>query len=165
MLARLAHGRFYYGWAIVVALAVTETISWGILYYTFAVVLPAMERELHWSRIAMTGAFSAALLASGVAAPLVGRWLDHRGPRLLMTAGSCAATALVIAWSQAEKLPTFYLIWVGIGITMATLLYEPAFVVVNAWFVRRRSRALSIVTFVAAFASTIFIPLATELSQ
>jgi MFS family permease len=96
---------------------------------------------------------------------LVGRWLDHRGPRLLMTAGSCAATALVIAWSQAEQLPTFYLIWVGIGITMATLLYEPAFVVVNALFVRRRSRALSIVTFVAAFASTIFIPLATELSQ
>jgi predicted MFS family arabinose efflux permease len=59
----------------------------------------------------------------------------------------------------------FYLIWVGIGITMAALLYEPAFVVVNAWFVRQRSRALSIVTFVAAFASTIFIPLATELSQ
>jgi len=34
-------------------LAITETISWGILYYTFAIVLPAMEQELHWSRIAM----------------------------------------------------------------------------------------------------------------
>jgi hypothetical protein len=51
MLARFAHGRFYYGWLIVVTLAITETISWGILYYTFAVVLPAMERELHWSRL------------------------------------------------------------------------------------------------------------------
>jgi MFS family permease len=165
MLARFAHGRCYYGWVIVVTLAATETISWGILYYTFAVVLPAMEHELHWSRIAITGAFSVALLASGIAAPLVGRWLDHRGPRLLMTAGSCVATGLVVAWSQVKQLPAFYLIWVGIGITMATLLYEPAFVVVNAWFVRQRSRALSIVTFVAAFASTIFIPLATELSQ
>jgi hypothetical protein len=29
MLARLAHGRFYYGWVIVAALAVTETISWA----------------------------------------------------------------------------------------------------------------------------------------
>jgi MFS family permease len=56
-----------------------------------------MERELHWSRVAMIGAFSAALLASGVAAPLVGRWLDHRGPRLLMAAGSCAAAGLVLA--------------------------------------------------------------------
>jgi MFS family permease len=165
MLARLVHGQLYYGWLIVIILAITETISWGILYYTFAVVLPAMEQELHWSRIAMTGAFSSALLASGIAAPLVGRWLDQRGPRLLMTAGSCVATGLVLAWSQTKQLPAFYVIWIGIGITMATLLYEPAFVVVNAWFVRQRSRALSIVTFVAAFASTIFIPLATELSQ
>lgn len=165
MLARLTHRRSYYGWVIVVTLSVTETISWGILYYTFAVVLPAMEHELHWSRIAMTGAFSLALLASGVAAPLVGRWLDHRGPRLLMTLGACVAMGLVVAWSQVERLATFYLIWAGIGITMAALLYEPAFVVVNVWFVRQRSRALAIVTFVAAFASVIFIPLATELSQ
>jgi MFS family permease len=113
----------------------------------------------------MTGAFSVALLASGIAAPLVGRWLDRRGPRLLMTAGSCVAAGLVVAWSQVTQLPAFYLIWIGLGVTMATLLYEPAFVVVNAWFVRQRSRALSIVTFVAAFASTIFIPLATELSE
>jgi MFS family permease len=155
----------YYGWVIVVALALTETISWGILFYTFAVVMPAMEAELGWSRVAMTGAFSLALLASGVAAPLVGRWLDRRGPRLLMTLGSIVATLLVVAWSAVEQLASFYLIWLGIGITMAAVLYEPAFVVVNAWFVRQRGRALAIVTFVAAFASVIFIPLATELSQ
>ena len=29
----------YYGWTIVWTLAVTETISWGILYYAFAVFL------------------------------------------------------------------------------------------------------------------------------
>ncbi len=165
MLARNLHGRLYYGWAIVIALAVTETISWGVLYYAFAAILPASERELGWSRVAMTGAFSVGLLASGLAAPLVGRWLDRRGPRLLMTAGSCAASALVVAWSQVTQLPMFYLIWAGLGATMAALLYEPAFVVVNTWFVRQRSRALAIVTFVAAFASVIFIPLATELSQ
>jgi hypothetical protein len=45
----------YYGWAIVVTLAITETISWGILYYTFAVLMPAMEAELGWSRVALTG--------------------------------------------------------------------------------------------------------------
>ncbi len=150
----------YYGWVIVVALALTETISWGILFYTFAVVMPAMEAELGWSRVAMTGAFSLALLASGLAAPLVGRWLDRRGPRLLMTLGSVVATLLVVAWSAVEHLASFYLIWLGIGIAMAAVLYEPAFVVVNAWFVRQRGRALASITFVAAFASVIFIPLA-----
>lgn len=71
-------------------------------FYTFAVVLPAAEQKRQWSRVAMTGAFSAALLASGIAAPLVGRWLDHRGPRLLTTTGSCIATGLVLAWSQTK---------------------------------------------------------------
>ena len=36
----------------------------------------------------LTGAYSLALLLSGLCAPLVGSWLDRRGPRLLMTAGS-----------------------------------------------------------------------------
>jgi predicted MFS family arabinose efflux permease len=82
-----------------------------------------------------------------------------------MTLGSSAATLLVLAWSMVDQLATFYLIWAGIGVTMSTVLYEPAFVVVTAWFDRQRGRALAIVTFVAAFASVIFIPLATELSQ
>ena len=29
----------YYGWTIVWTLAITETVSWGILYYAFAVFL------------------------------------------------------------------------------------------------------------------------------
>ena len=33
-------------WAIVAALSVTETVSWGILYYAFAVFLVPMQREL-----------------------------------------------------------------------------------------------------------------------
>jgi hypothetical protein len=36
----------YYGWTIVWTLAVTETVSWGILYYAFAVFLVPMQRDL-----------------------------------------------------------------------------------------------------------------------
>ena len=41
--------RKYYGWTIVWTLAVTETVSWGILYYAFAVFLVPMQTELGWS--------------------------------------------------------------------------------------------------------------------
>jgi PII-like signaling protein len=34
------------GWRIVGALSITETVSWGILYYAFAVFLIPMQREL-----------------------------------------------------------------------------------------------------------------------
>ena len=50
-------------WAIVGALSVTETVSWGILYYAFAVFLLPMERELGFSTAELTGAFSLALLS------------------------------------------------------------------------------------------------------
>ena len=153
----------YYGWAIVGALAVTETISCGVLYYAFAVFMVPIQAELGWSQVAITGAFSLALALSGLAAVPVGRWLDRRGARLLMTAGSCVAALLVLAWASVSQLTTFYAIWAGIGLCMATLLYEPAFAVVTQWFVRQRSRALAIITFVAAFASTIFAPLSAWL--
>ncbi|MDI3341898.1 MAG: MFS transporter [Sphaerobacter sp.] len=150
----------YYGWVLVLALSFTEMISWGILYYGFSVFITPLRRELGWGTEQITGAFSLALLISGVAALPVGRWLDRHGPRALMTVGSVAAALLVLAWSRVESLTAFYLIWAGIGLAMAAVLYEPAFAVIATWFVRRRGRALTVLTFVAGLASVIFLPLA-----
>ncbi|HSF32842.1 MAG TPA: MFS transporter [Candidatus Tectomicrobia bacterium] len=149
----------YYGWVLVLTLSLTETTSWGILYYAFTVFLTPMQQELGWSRAALTGAFSLALLTSGIVGVPVGRWLDRYGPRVLMTVGSCAASLLVLAWAMVHELAAFYLIWVGIGVTLAAVLYEPAFFVVATWFTRQRGRALTVLTFVAGFASVIYIPL------
>jgi MFS family permease len=152
-------------WAIVGALSVTETVSWGILYYAFAVFLLPMQRELGFSTPELTGAFSLALLISGVAGIAVGRYLDGRSPRALMTAGSIAGVLLVLAWSRVEGLVAFYALWAGIGLVMATLLYEPAFVVLAKWFpaAGQRRQALTALTLVAALASFIFLPLSQAL--
>ncbi|HEX2036209.1 MAG TPA: MFS transporter [Chloroflexota bacterium] len=155
----------YYGWVLVAVLGITETVSWGILYYAFAVFLAPMEAELGWSRAAMTGAFSLAVLLSGVAAVPVGRWLDRHGPRWLMTTGSCAGVLLLLAWSAVHDLVGFYALWAGIGITMAAVLYEPALAVLAVWFRRRRAQALTALTLMAGLASTIFLPLAAWLVQ
>jgi len=45
------------------------------------------------------------------------------------------------------------------------VLYDPAFAVVATWFHRRRARALTILTFIAGFASIVFVPLAQQLVQ
>lgn len=136
---------------------------WGILYYAFAAFLAPMQRELGWSTAELTGAYSLALLISGLAAMPIGRWVDRHGPRLLMTVGSLGGALLLVAWARVDTLPAFYLLWAGMGLAMAATLYEPAFTVVAAWFRRSRGRALLLLTFVAGFASTIFLPLATAL--
>lgn len=153
----------YYGWVLVGVLGVTETTSWGILFYSFAVFLEPMRAELGWSRGDTSLAFSLALLASGLAAMLVGRWLDRRGPRLLMTAGSIAGTLLVLAWSRVESLAGLYVVWIAIGLAMAATLYEPAFATLARWFERQRARAFLALTLMAGLASTIFQPLAAAL--
>src|SRR5579864_714511 len=150
--------RIEYGWIIVAALCVTETVSWGIVYYGFPVFLQSMERDLGASRIAVTGALSLALAISGLAAIPVGRWIDRHGARALMTSGSLLATALVIAWSRVHSVGALYAVWALMGIAMAMILYQPAFAAVVQWFPHRRERALLTVTLAAGFASTIFMP-------
>lgn len=154
-----------YGWTIVAVLAVTETVSWGILYYAFAVFLAPMQHALGWSKTELTGAFSLALATSALAAFPVGRWLDRHSPRPLMTLGSLAAALLVLAWSQVHDLLLFYLVWVGIGLAMACVLYEAAFTVIIKWFRERRRRALTAVTLVGGWASFVFSPLANWLIE
>jgi MFS family permease len=163
--AGLRHPPLSRAWAIVGALSVTETISWGILYYAFAVFLLPMREELGFSTAQMTGAFSLALLLSGVAGIAVGRYLDGRSPRALMTIGSVAGVLLVLAWSRIQGLAAFYALWAGIGLVMATVLYEPAFVVLAKWFpaAGQRRQALTALTLVAALASFIFLPLSQAL--
>src|SRR5438552_13209482 len=118
--------RIYYGWIVVAALCVTETVTWGIVYYGFPVFLRPMEEALGASRVAITGAFSIGLAVAALAGISVGRWLDRHGPRALMTLGSCLATALCFAWAHVQSLTALYAVWFGMGFAMATTLYEPA---------------------------------------
>jgi MFS family permease len=153
-----------YRWVIVSTLSVTETISWGILYYAFGILLAPMEREMGWSRAESTAAFSIALLVSAAFAVPAGRWVDRGGARVMMTLGSCAAVALMVAWARVESLPALYLLWAAVGVTMAAVLYEPAFAVLAKWFVHDRERAFTILTLAAGLASTIFNPIASLLA-
>ncbi|WP_430782312.1 MFS transporter [Actinoplanes sp. G11-F43] len=148
------------GRALVAALAITQTIGYGALYYAFAVFLVPIAADLHTSTTAVTGAFTASVLTSAVLAVPIGRRLDRRGGRALMTCGSLLGTVLLIAWSQVDQLWQLYAVQIGIGIASAASLYEAAFAVIIAWHApQRRSAALLALTVVAGFASTIFLPL------
>ncbi len=154
------------GRRIVAALAVSQTVGYGVLSYAFAVLLTPMQQALHTGPPAVTGALTVSLLAAAVAAVPVGRWLDRHGGRALMVTGSILATLLVVAWSQVRTLTQLYLVWTAIGIVSAAVLYEAAFAVVVTWFPpNRRAAALLAVTVVAGFASSIFLPLTGALLE
>ncbi|MGX6601479.1 MFS transporter [Micromonosporaceae bacterium Da 78-11] len=145
---------------LVAALAITQTVGYGALYYAFAVLLVPIAADLHTSTTAVTGAFTASVLTSAVLAVPIGRRLDRHGGRALMTCGSVLGTGLLVAWSQVDQLWQLYAVQIGIGIASAASLYEAAFAVIIAWHrPERRSSALLALTVVAGFASTVFLPL------
>src|SRR2546427_12437396 len=103
-LLRVGSREIPYGWVIVAALSVTETVTWGIVYYGFPVFLRPMEEDLGASRVAVTGAFSVGLGVSALAALPVGRWIDRHGGRAVMTIGSFLAAAPPVAGASGECL-------------------------------------------------------------
>ncbi len=152
-------------WQLLVALGVTQIVSWGSIYYAFALLLEPLQRDLGAGKSEIAGAFSAALLVSGLCATAIGRTIDRLGGRWVMTLGSLAAVALLAALSQVQSLPVLYLIWIGLGVSMAATLYEPAFVVVAQVYRLNYRRALTVLTLFGGFASTVFWPITTWLIE
>src|SRR5437868_14884389 len=58
-------------------LSLGQLITWGSVFYTFALLMEPVERELGLSRAQASLAFSIALLAEGAMAWPVGRWIDR----------------------------------------------------------------------------------------
>lgn len=150
--------------AVLPALCLTQITSWGILYYAFPVLLPKITAATGWSATAATAAFSAALLVSALAGVPLGRVLDRRGPRAVMTAGSVLGTLSLLAVATAPNLALFIGAWMLAGVAMAATFYHPAFAALTRWWGEHRVRALTVVTLAGGLASTVFAPLTAALA-
>jgi Major Facilitator Superfamily len=107
-------GRPALRWALV-ALCLTQITSWGVLYYAFPVLADALATDTGWSRPSVTAAFSASLIVSAAVGVPVGRILDRRGPRPVMTAGSSLAVVAVVGVAAAPTLTWFCAAWLLAG--------------------------------------------------
>ncbi|SDT10523.1 Cyanate permease [Friedmanniella luteola] len=150
---------------VLVTLCVTETTSWGILYYAFPVLAGRISADTGWSLTRLTAAFSLGLVVSAVLGIGVGRWLDRHGPRWLMTLGSALAAVSVVGVALAPSFGWFVTAWAVSGVAMSAVLYPPAFAALTRWYGDRRVHALTILTLAAGLASTIFAPVTAGLAS
>lgn len=143
---------------IVGSFAVAETLVWAAYYYSFAAFFPTWEAELKFSKPVLTGAFTMALIVAAFAAPLVGRLIDFGHGKSLFTGGAFVAGVLLLLLSQVTEVWQFYLIWFGIGLAMSSSLYEACFAIITYTMGLEARRAITYVTLIAGFASTISFP-------
>jgi hypothetical protein len=140
----------------VVALGITQITAWGTSYYCLGVLAGPIARETGWSRGFVFLGFTVALLAMGLVSNAVGRAIDRRGARAVMTLGTVLVSAGLFALSQVRGEAVYLVVWVFLGVGMRLCLYDAAFAALVQVAPSRGRQAISYLTLFGAFASSVF---------
>ena len=139
------------------ALAIAQIVAWGVLYYAILVAAPAIAADTGWAEQSVFIAITAGLLTSALCAIPVGRWLDRR-PRRVMVSGAILATFALVSAAASPSIWVFAAAWVACGAAQAAVLYQAAFTVITHRHQDNRRGPLTMVTLAGGLASTIFAP-------
>jgi MFS family permease len=143
---------------LIAALCLVVTVSYGALYYGFAVLITERGAGGDFSRGLLSAAYGGAVVSAGLAAVPVGRVADRAGVRLLMAAGALLAAAGMVAFAAATHgWQVLAVWWLVIGPATAMTFYEPAYVAIQQAFpAADRARAIAALTLTAGFSGPLF---------
>lgn len=146
-----------------IALAIGQVVSWGVLYYGAIVASSRIAEQTGWSLTLVTGLFSMSVLISAVVGIPVGRLLDNRGPRVLMTLGSMLAVLGFVVVAVAPTPALFGFGWAIVGVAQSAVLYQAAFTVVTRTYGEQRRGPLMVITIAGGLSSAVFAPIVAAL--
>ena len=128
---------------IVILAFVMNLLSRGI-GETFAVFLLPIESEMGWSRTTLTGIYAIYMGAHGLAAVVIGWFVDRVGPRVVYTIG-LLAYGLAFLLAQFGTEPWHFYLTTGVmaGIAMTAIGMTTATVLITRWYHGPRARQLS----------------------
>jgi MFS family permease len=142
--ARLRARGVFFGWWIVGAAIVFQTLQSGLLqqaYGTYAVVL---HDEFGWSTTSLSIVYALQSVLTGVLGPAQGWLIDRFSPRTVMRVGALIFGFGFLALSRIDSFGGFCIIILitSFGATLAGFMTVTT-VVVN-WFQRRRALAMAL---------------------
>jgi MFS family permease len=143
---------------VVAALATGQLLTWAWLYYGFSSFVLPMRDDLHWNEPVLMGAFSVGLAMWGAASYGVGAAIDRGHGRAVLAGGAALGALGLAAWAAVQQPWMFYAVWALLGVAMAMTLYDPAFIVLTKRYPQRYREAITALTLVGGFASTLSFP-------
>lgn len=134
----------FYGWFMASLGALLMAISVVPLYVALPVWNPVLRNTLGWSPGQMSWAFGMTQVQEGSLGPVVGILIDKLGPRRMVFIGLITLGTGFVFFSRIEELWQLYAVFaiMSLGASMGGFL--PMMTVVNNWFVRRRTIAMSV---------------------
>jgi MFS family permease len=148
---------------VVLALGSAQTLGWGSTYYLPAILAAPMAHDLGVSTGLVFGAFSAALVVAAFLGPLAGRRIDLLGGRDVLAVSSLVFAAGLALLGLAQNAWMLFAAWLIIGVGMAMGLYEAAFSTLAGIYGSKARGAITGITLLAGFASTICWPISAWL--
>jgi predicted MFS family arabinose efflux permease len=146
---------------IILALGTTQTLAWASSYYLPAILADPIARDLGISSNWFFAAFSASLVISGLLGPRVGRQIDSLGGRQVLSSSNVILAAGLALLGASTSLWMLGAAWLLLGIGMGLGLYDAAFGALGRIYGHNARRAITGITLIAGFASTVGWPLSS----
>ena len=145
--------------AVVGWMGLSQIIGYGTIFYSYAIVAPGFAAEFGVPPALPFTVISVALLISGLASPFLGRQIDRHGAPRIMVLGSIAVGLVYILAALAPNFITLAALIVLLQVIAVAVLYGASFPTLAQFGGAGARRAITQLTIIAGFASTLFWPL------
>ena len=146
---------------IILALGTTQTLAWASSYYLPAILADPIGRDLGVSSNWIFAAFSASLVISALLGPRVGRQIDLVGGRQVLSISNLTLAAGLALLGATHSIPLLVVAWLLLGVGMGLGLYDAAFAALGRIYGGAARGAITGITLMGGFASTVGWPLST----
>jgi MFS family permease len=144
---------------VVLRLGSTQTLAWASSYYLPALLAAPLAAELGLAVTQVFGAFTLALVISALVGPAAGRAIDRHGGRAVLRVTNLLFAAGLAALGLAQAGWQVWAAWCVIGVAMGSGLYDAAFATLVRLYPVSARNAITGITLIAGFASTVGWPL------
>ena len=144
---------------LVIGLGTAQTLAWASSYYLVAFVAGPQARDIGVSINSVYAAFTGALLVAALLGPWVGRTIDLLGGREVLAVSNLLFAGGLTLLAVASSAPMLWLGWLVLGAGMGLGLYDAAFAMLGRIYGLGARSAITGITLLAGFASTIGWPL------
>ncbi len=136
-------GNVFYGWKMVAVVSfLIAVMSLGV-FQGLGTYLVALERQFGWSRTALSGAFAFSRVQGAAIGPIEGFLIDRFGSRRMIFIGFSIMGGGFIFLSRTEEIWQFYLGFIILTLGSGLGGWLACVTIVNNWFIRKRSIAMS----------------------
>jgi MFS family permease len=144
---------------VILALGTTQTLAWASSMYLPAILADPIARDLGVSSNWVFGAFSVALVLAALLGPRIGRQIDLVGGRSVLSISNLVLAAGLALLGLTTSMPLLVIAWLLLGVGMGLGLYDAAFAALGRIYGDAARGAITGITLIAGFASTVGWPL------